>query len=89
MKDRYTNGHSTRVAQYTAMLTGELGYDDDTVGKYYRIALLHDVGSDVVDVFIRLVAKVEFRALDDHGGGTTENIDNIRKAQNGETQGNQ
>ena len=44
MKDTYTNGHSMRVAQYTAMLTKELGYDDETVEKYYNIALLHDVG---------------------------------------------
>ena len=194
MKDTYTNGHSTRVAQYTAMLARELGYDDDTVEKYTQIALLHDIGkigvpsevlnkpgkltdeefstikshtslgydalkeisimpelaigaqahherpdgkgypnrlkgdeiprvaqliavadcfdamysnrpyrkrmnfekavsiiqevsgtqlaSDVVDAFMRLVAKGEFRAPDDTGGGTTENIDNIHKAQN-------
>ena len=44
MKDRYTKGHSTRVAEYTAMLTKELGYDEDTVEKYYNIALLHDIG---------------------------------------------
>ncbi len=44
MKDKYTNGHSTRVAEYTAMLTKELGYDEDTVEKYYNIALLHDIG---------------------------------------------
>lgn len=191
MKDKYTNGHSTRVAKYTAMLAKELGCDDETVEKYYRIALLHDIGkigippevlnkpgkltdeefetikshttlgyetlkdisimpelatgaqahherpdgrgypnhlkgeeiprvaqiiavadcfdamysnrpyrnrmnfdkvvsiikevsgtqltSDVVDAFLRLVDKGEFRAPDDHGGGTTENIENIRK----------
>ncbi|OON87641.1 histidine kinase [Oribacterium sp. C9] len=44
MKDRYTNGHSSRVAHYTSMLAKELGYDDETVKKYYRIALLHDIG---------------------------------------------
>ena len=44
MKDRYTNGHSKRVAEYTAMLTEELGYDNETVEKYYNIALLHDIG---------------------------------------------
>ncbi len=44
MKDRYTRGHSTRVAEYTAMLTKELGYDEETVDKYYNIALLHDIG---------------------------------------------
>ena len=190
MKDKYTNGHSTRVAKYTAMLAKELGYDDETVEKYYRIALLHDIGKvgvpqevlnkpgkltdeefeiikshtskgydalkeitimpelavgakahherpdgkgypnhlkgdeiprvaqiiavadcfdamysnrpyrnrmnfdkvvsiikevsgtqlteDVVDAFLRLVEKGEFRDPNDHGGGTTENIDNIR-----------
>jgi energy-coupling factor transport system substrate-specific component len=44
MKDKYTNGHSTRVAEYTAMLTKELGYDEETVENYYNIALLHDIG---------------------------------------------
>jgi energy-coupling factor transport system substrate-specific component len=44
MKDKYTNGHSSRVAKYTAMLAKELGYDKETVEKYYSIALLHDVG---------------------------------------------
>lgn len=44
MKDKYTNGHSFRVAEYTAMLAKELGYDEETVEKYYNIALLHDIG---------------------------------------------
>ena len=44
MKDKYTNGHSMRVAEYTSMLTKELGYDQDTIDKYYNIALMHDIG---------------------------------------------
>lgn len=44
MKDSYTNGHSFRVANYTAMLAKELGCDADTTEKFYRIALLHDIG---------------------------------------------
>lgn len=44
MKDSYTNGHSSRVAKYTAMLAEELGCDKETVERYYRVALLHDVG---------------------------------------------
>ena len=44
MKDKYTNGHSKRVAEYTAMLARELGYNEETVEKYYNIALLHDIG---------------------------------------------
>ena len=191
MKDAYTNGHSSRVAQYTVMLARELGYDEETIEQYYDIALLHDIGkvgipaevlnkpgkltdeefaiikshaqlgyetlkgisimpelaigagshherpdgkgypkglkgdeiprvaqiiaiadtfdamystrpyrkrmnfekavsiikevrgtqltADVVDAFLRLVDKGEFRAPDDMGGGTTEDIDNIHK----------
>lgn len=191
MKDRYTNGHSSRVAQYTVMLARELGIDEETIDNYYCIALLHDIGKigvppevlnkpgkltddefriikshsalgfnalkdisilpelaigagahherpdgrgypkglkgdeiprvaqiiavadtfdamysdrpyrkrmnfekavsiirecrgtqlteDVVDAFLRLVEQGEMRAPDDHGGGTTEDIDNIHK----------
>ena len=192
MKDNYTNGHSMRVAKYTAMLSREMGLDEETIEKYYYVALLHDIGKvgvptevlnkpgkltdeeyetikshvtqgyealkginimpelsqgaqfhherpdgkgypnhlkegeiprvaqiiavadcfdamysnrpyrkrmkfdkvisiikevsgtqlapDVVEAFLRLVEKGEFRAPDDDGGGTTENIDNIHKS---------
>ncbi len=43
-KDAYTTGHSFRVAKYTAKLARYFNYDDDTVEKYYRAALLHDIG---------------------------------------------
>ena len=33
---------------------------------------------DVVDAFLRLVEKGAFRAPDDQGGGSMENIENIR-----------
>lgn len=193
IKDSYTQGHSSRVAKYTKMLAKELGYDEDTIEKYYNIALMHDIGkigipdqvlnkpgklsdeeydiikshtergydvlksislmpeivvgaeahherpdgkgypnglkgteiprvaqiiavadtfdamysdrpyrkrmnfekavsiikdasgtqltSDVVDAFLRLVKKGEFRAADDNGGGTFEDISNIHKNQ--------
>jgi len=44
LKDSYTQGHSIRVAKYTEMLARELGYDDETIEKYYDIALMHDIG---------------------------------------------
>lgn len=44
MKDKYTKGHSKRVADFTKMLAEELGYDEETCQKYYQIALLHDIG---------------------------------------------
>ena len=37
---------------------------------------------EVVDAFLRLVDKGELRAPDDDGGGSTENIENIRKESN-------
>ncbi len=44
MKDKYTKGHSTRVAEYTVMLAEELGLSKEKVDMYYNIALLHDIG---------------------------------------------
>ena len=35
--------------------------------------------ADVVDAFLRLVDRGFFRAPDDHGGGTTEDIQNIHE----------
>lgn len=43
-KDTYTTGHSARVAMYTSKLAKYFNYDDATVEKYYRAALLHDIG---------------------------------------------
>lgn len=70
MKDEYTNGHSTRVAEYTALLARELGYDEDEVDKYYRIALLHDIGKigvpdDVLNKPGRLTDE-EYESLKSH-----------------------
>ncbi|MBQ7624452.1 MAG: HD domain-containing protein [Clostridia bacterium] len=44
MKDSYTNGHSFRVAKYTAMFAEKLGKSPEEVNKIYNIALLHDLG---------------------------------------------
>ena len=44
MKDRYTNGHSFRVANYTRMMAERLGFNKDQVADMYNIALLHDIG---------------------------------------------
>lgn len=70
MKDAYTSGHSSRVAYYTKMLTRELGYDDDTVERYYNIALLHDIGKigvpkEVLNKPGRLTDE-EFEAIKSH-----------------------
>lgn len=43
-KDRYTNGHSFRVANYTKKIATRLGFNEDEVEEIYNIALLHDIG---------------------------------------------
>ena len=70
VKDKYTNGHSNRVAKYTAMLTRELGYDENTVEKYYNIALLHDIGKIGVPMEVLnkpgKLTDEEFRIIKSH-----------------------
>ena len=44
MKDPYTNGHSHRVAKYSAMLAERMGKSEEEVEKIRQIALLHDIG---------------------------------------------
>ncbi len=72
MKDKYTNGHSMRVAKYTAMLAEELGYDEDTVEKYYNIALLHDIGKiGIPEEVLNKPGKLtdeEFAIIKSHSG---------------------
>ena len=43
-KDQYTDQHSARVAQYSAMIAEELGWDREEVDGVYFAALLHDIG---------------------------------------------
>ena len=44
MKDKYTNGHSFRVAKYTELFARNMGYSDEELEDIYNIALLHDIG---------------------------------------------
>ena len=43
-KDRYTNGHSFRVARFAVALAEQLGWDEREIDLLRREALLHDVG---------------------------------------------
>ena len=52
----------------------------DKVVSIIRDAAGTQLSSEVVDAFLRLVDKGYFRAPDDEGGGSTEDIDNIHKS---------
>lgn len=43
-KDKYTKGHSNRVAKYSRMLAAALGEKEKTQERIYYAALLHDIG---------------------------------------------
>ncbi len=43
-KDDYTNGHSTRVAEYARMIAARSGYAKTDQDEIYMMGLLHDVG---------------------------------------------
>lgn len=43
-KDKFTKGHSDRVAKYSIMIAKELGYDADQLRRLKYAALLHDIG---------------------------------------------
>lgn len=43
-KDKYTNGHSKRVANYSVMLAKAIGLKEEECKEVYFSALLHDIG---------------------------------------------
>ena len=51
-KDRYTSGHSKRVAEYSRLIAKRMGKSDEEQEKIYRAGLLHDVGKIGVPVDI-------------------------------------
>ena len=54
-KDKYSHGHSIRVAEYSEMLARELKKSESECRKIYYAALLHDVGK--IGVPIRIINK--------------------------------
>ena len=51
-KDRYTSGHSKRVAEYAQMIAARMGKNKEEQEEIYRAGLLHDVGKIRVPVEI-------------------------------------
>ena len=43
-KDKYTNGHSIRVAKYSRMISLKMGLPEETCENIYYMGLLHDIG---------------------------------------------
>ena len=69
-KDNYTNGHSSRVAEYARMIANKCGYSKVDQDEIYMAGLLHDVGKiGVPDEVINKEAKLteeEFALIRKH-----------------------
>ena len=69
-KDTYTNGHSSRVAEYARMISERFGYDRKQADEIYMMGLLHDVGKiGVPDAVINKPGKLtdeEFALIKKH-----------------------
>ena len=58
-KDRYTNGHSRRVADFSRMIAKEAEKSEAECEKIHRIALLHDIGKiGIPDAIINKQGKL-------------------------------
>ena len=69
-KDKYTHGHSSRVAKYTSEIARRFGYSNEAVSNVYMMALVHDVGKiGVPDAVINKPGKLtkeEFDQIREH-----------------------
>lgn len=64
-KDRYTNGHSQRVAEYSRELAKRLGLSEFECEKVYYIGLLHDIGKiGIPDSILNKAGKLTAEEFD-------------------------
>ncbi|MBR5372690.1 MAG: HD domain-containing protein [Oscillospiraceae bacterium] len=69
-KDKYTHGHSRRVAEYSEQIARSAGMPEESVEQVYFAALLHDVGKiGIADQIINKEGKLtdaEFAEIKKH-----------------------
>lgn len=82
-KDRYTKGHSTRVAEYSREIAKRAGMSDREVNKVYYMALLHDVGKiSIPDYIINRPGRIseeEYEIVKNHTLSGSEILRNIKE----------
>lgn len=79
-KDKYTNGHSLRVAEYSEKIAVKMGYDKKEVTNIRNIALLHDIGKITIPIEIinkpSKLTEEEFEIIRQH---TTNGYDILKE----------
>ncbi|MCR4580668.1 MAG: HD-GYP domain-containing protein [Treponema sp.] len=80
-KDKYTSGHSRRVAEYSKKLAERLGKSEKVQQEIYLSALLHDIGKiGIPDVIINKAGKLtdeEYDVIKTHPQIGYEILNNI------------
>ena len=83
-KDKYTNGHSRRVAVYSQKIAQEFGKSEEECDQIYFAALLHDVGK--IGVPLEILSKKgrltdeEFQQIKSHPVVGGQILESIRKS---------
>ena len=80
-KDKYTNGHSTRVAEYSREIAKRFGKSEEDQENIYMLGLLHDVGKigipdDIINKTSRLTDE-EYAIIKTHTKIGSEILKNI------------
>ena len=83
-KDKYTNGHSTRVAEYSREIARRSGRNEQEQEDIYYAGLLHDIGKigipeEIINKTSRLTDE-EYEVIKTHpviGGNILKNISEI------------
>lgn len=80
-KDTYTNGHSSRVAEYAKQIALRYGYPENRLDDIYMMGLLHDVGKiGVPNSIINKPDKLdadEYEIIKSHPGMGAKILKNI------------
>ena len=85
-KDKYTNGHSSRVADYSRDIAARYGYSEKEQNDIYIIGLLHDVGKiGIPDAIINKKDKLsdeEYEVIKKHPVIGTQILATIKEMPN-------
>lgn len=81
-KDKYTSGHSKRVAEYSKLIAKKMGKDENYLENIYLAALLHDIGKiGIPDEIINKKTKLtheEYEIIKQHPVIGYEILQNIK-----------
>lgn len=82
-KDTYTNGHSSRVADYSKEIAKRSGYSETGQNDIYMMGLLHDIGKiGIPDAVINKPSRLsddEYRLIKKHPVMGSKILENIKE----------